>query len=360
MAGFLALFPSSSRAQGCVAARGANCPLHGMHEDMTEDGKWEGSVSYRWLHSDRHFTGDHEERQRKINPVINDSHFIDLGLTYYLNPRASLSLGVPFSEHDRSQTYRDAANNLIRYHNGSGGLGDIRLTADYWILDPASPRKWNVLFGLSIDAPTGEDDQQGTFFRRVVSGGATNIVIERYSVDQSVQPSDGGWGITPIIYAYYSPADRWNLYINGSYTITPEETSNVPTGRGRFNGSGAPTPVGTQYERLMSIADSYVGRIGAEYNILEKYYLTGSMGVRIEGVPVYDLVGGSLWFRRPGYSMSVEPGIMANIKGWRLALYTPIAFYNNREKSVPDLQRGGHGDAAFADYQVLFNVARKF
>jgi hypothetical protein len=77
-------------------------------------------------------------------------------------------------------------------------------------------------------------------------------------------------------------------------------------------------------------------------------------------VPVYDLVGGSNWFRRPGYSISIEPGVMANLHGWKLALYTPIAYYNNRERSVPDIQDNRRGDAAFADYQVLFSIAHGF
>ncbi len=110
-------------------------------------------------------------------------------------------------------------------------------------------------------------------------------------------------------------------------------------------------------EAIMSIADSYLGRAGVEYTVLPKYGLTFSMGGRVEGVPVYDLVGGSEWFRRPGYSISIEPGVMANLHGWKIALYTPVTVYNNRERSVADIETGGHGDAAFADYQVLFSIA---
>jgi hypothetical protein len=365
VAALLSVFPAVTHGQGCVAARGANCPVHGVHGgDMSDDGKWEGSVGYRWLHSDRHFTGAHEERQRKVNPVINDSSYIDLGLNYYVSSRVSLSLGVPFSDHDRSQAVNTANAGLpptyFRYHNHSGGLGDIRLGANYWVLDPVSPRKWNLLVGVSVDAPTGENDQQGTFFRRVVTGGVATLVTDQYAVDQSIQPGDGGWGITPSIYFYYDFTDKLRGFVNGSYSITPEERSDTETGRGRFNAAGVPNPVATQFERYMSITDSYLGRLGAEYVLWPKWGLALSAANRIEGVPVYDLVGGSDWFRRPGYSISFEPGIMADLKGWRLALYTPIAYYNNREKSVPDLQRGGHGDAAFADYQVLFSVAKKF
>jgi hypothetical protein len=53
-------------------------------------------------------------------------------------------------------------------------------------------------------------------------------------------------------------------------------------------------------------------------------------------------------------------------KGWTAAVYTPVAVYRNREQSVPDQQRSAatgtnvHGDAAFADYSVLFSLAKSF
>jgi hypothetical protein len=180
------------------------------------------------------------------------------------------------------------------------------------------------------------------------------LIAEERNVDQSIQPGDGGWGITLDIYAYYQITEKLTAFANGAYTITPEETSRVLTSRGLNR------PIDQQYERYMSIADAYIGRVGLEYVVLPEYGLTFSLANRIEGVPVRDMIGGSYWFRRPGFSLSVEPGVMANLNGWKLGLYTPVAYYNNRERSVPDLQSGGHGDAAFADYQVLFSVAKGF
>jgi len=170
-------------------------------------------------------------------------------------------------------------------------------------------------------------------------------VAQEKTVDQSIQPGDGGWGITLDLYAYYQFTDKLTGYINGAYTITPEETSHVLTYRNNAR------------EKYMSIADSYLGRIGVEYTVLPKYGLTFSLGGRIEGVPVHDLVGGSEWFRRPGYSVGIEPGVMANLHGWKIGIYTPVAVYNNRERSVPDLETGRSGDAAFADWQALISIA---
>jgi hypothetical protein len=349
----IGLTPATSRGQGCVAARGAGlCGIHGIH-DEERNSDWEASIGYRWLKSHRHFSGDEEQRQRQQagSQVINNSNFIDLGLTYYINPRFSANLTVPFVVHDRSSTVVIGGQRQ-RFHTQAQGLSDVRLSGHMWLLDPASPRKWNVLVGLGVDAPTGQKDAKDLF--PVVSGGAITGFAER-NVDQSIQPGDGGWGIIPDIYAYYQFSQKLLGFVNGAYAITPEEDNGVVTGRGRAN------------ERIMSIADSYIGRLGVEYTVWEKYGLTFSLANRIEGVPVYDLVGGSDWFRRPGYSISIEPGVMATVRGWKMALYTPIAYYNNRERSVPDIKQGlaasgarVRGDAAFADFQVLASIAHSF
>jgi hypothetical protein len=355
---FAALFGCSAvdlHAQGCVAARGAGlCGIHGIHNEMgASDTDWEASIGYRWLRSDRHFSGDTEQRQRQRegSEVINNSNFIDLGITYYITPRYSASVTVPFVVHDRSSTVV-VGGERQRYHTQSSGLSDVKVSGRMWVMDPTSPRDWNVLIGLGLDAPTGRKDSKDLF--PVTSGGAITGAIER-NVDQSIQPGDGGWGILLDLYAYYQFSEKLIGFVNGAYMITPEEDNGVPTGRNRPS------------ERIMSIADAYVGRLGVEYTVWEKYGLTFSLANRIEGVPVYDLVGGSDWFRRPGYSISIEPGVMATVRGWKMGIYTPIAYYNNRERSVPDIQSGLNsrgekvrGDAAFADFQVLASLAHSF
>jgi hypothetical protein len=38
----------------------------------------------------------------------------------------------------------------------------------------------------------------------------------------------------------------------------------------------------------------------------------------------------------------------------------PVAVERNRKKSVADYQNGRHGDAAFADYTLMFSLSRRF
>jgi hypothetical protein len=146
------------------------------------------------------------------------------------------------------------------------------------------------------------------------------------------------------------------MYANGSYALTPQEKNGVPTFRSN------------PFEAEMSVSDSYLARLGMEYAapVQRLGEITLSLGARIEGVPVHDLVGGSDGFRRPGYALSVEPGIATHFGGWSANLYAPIAVRRDRERSVPDKQWTAAsgvfraGDAAFADFTVMFSVTKSF
>jgi hypothetical protein len=345
-------------SQGCVAARGAgmSCAT-GLHlgDTLPPLSGFQASVGYRWLHSDRHFVGDVEQTQRERDgsQVINDSHFVDLSATYAFNPRWSATLTLPLVTHDRSQTVRsnDTRRTIVRrFSTQATGIGDVRAEVNAWLLDPVEHMKGNVLLGLGFDAPTGEKDATDTF--QVFRSG--RILAEERTVDQSIQPGDGGWGIILDVYAYRQLMPRVNGYLNGAYTITPEGKSGVPTFRS------------SPYEAEMSIGDSYMGRGGFEFLVCRKIGLTLSLGGRIEGVPVEDLVGSSDGFRRPGYAVSIEPGLSLTYKTWFFNLYTPVAVYRNREQSVPDQQETAatgvfrHGDSAFADYLVMCSVTKRF
>jgi hypothetical protein len=110
---------------------------------------------------------------------------------------------------------------LDRFHTQSAGIGDVRLEGNAWILDPKEHMKGNALLGLGISAPTGDRDAQDTFesydFR------SRTIVANQHAVDQSIQSGNGGWGIIFEIYAYREIVPRLNGFVNGFYTMTPEE-----------------------------------------------------------------------------------------------------------------------------------------
>lgn len=344
-------------AQGCVAARGAGVSMvHGApDEGDAPAGRFQTSVAYRYLNSDRHYVGSQEQthRGREGSQVVNHSHFMDVSFSYAFNDRFSATLVLPFADHDRSSVVRDSQRTILRrFHTQNSGLADIRLMTNTWLLDPKAHADGNVSLGLGIEIPTGSDDAEDTFQRFDADTG--QIVGVRRTVDQSIQLGDGGWGLLLDVYAYRQLSSQWSLYANAFYAVTPEETNGVPTFRGN------------PFEAEMAIADSYMARLGVDWLIWPRFDVTFSLGGRIEGVPVHDFVGGSDGFRRPGYAVSIEPGLTATFGSVSASLYAPQAVYRNRERSVADRRWTEvtgvyrHGDAAFADGLVMFSLTRNF
>ncbi len=353
----LALLASvpSAHSQGCVAARGAgSCvnPLAGSGEDAGNG--FTGSVSYRWFKSDRHYVGENYQaiRDQRGDQVINNSSFLDTAVTYDFNPRWSASLTIPFVEHDRSSTVKDPTipnpidprgTIIERYHTQSSGLADLRLMANAWIFNPPTHANSNLRLGLGLVIPTGDRNAQDTF--SVYDATATGkIRAVKRAVDQSIQPGAGGWGIALDLYGYHKILPRLNAFVNGGYTFTPQEKYRPLLGTQDY-----------------SITDNYFGRGGFEYTVWPKQGLTFSLGGRIEGVPVNDFSGGSEGFRRPGYAISIEPGVMVSHRSWSLSVYAPVAVDRNRQRSKLDRINGSAGgDAAFSDYSILASISKRF
>ena len=112
----------------------------------------------------------------------------------------------------------------------------------------------------------------------------------------------------------------------------------------------------------MSVADQYLARAGVIVPIPKVGGWSASFGARIEGIPVRDAFGKSDGFRRPGYALSVEPGVnWFRSRGrelWSASVAIPVE--RNRRANVSDIARGGHGDAAFADYVLVLGYSRRF
>jgi hypothetical protein len=113
----------------------------------------------------------------------------------------------------------------------------------------------------------------------------------------------------------------------------------------------------TQYA---SISDEYLLESGFAHPLPKVRGLTFTVGPRMEGVPAEDLIGGSLGFRRPGYAISIEPGVQYVHGRTILTASVGKAIYRNRTVSVPDRMNGTRGDAAFADYVWLASLSHRF
>lgn len=311
------------------------------------EGAWSASFGWRYQKSDRHFVGSEYQgdRDEEGSQVINNVNLADLSIRYQATKRVELSLGVPIFMGTRSQALRAQGELVERYQTQARGIGDIVFSARRWIFDPAAHPGANLQLGIGVKVPTGANNVTDTF--RVLSAGTISNAVR--TVDQSIQPGDGGFGILADFSAFKSLASgNVSVYASGAYLANPQGTSGVLTYRG---GEG---------ERLMSIADQYLLRGGAAFPVPRSTNLSFSAGLRVEGVPTHDLLGPSDHFRRPGVAISIEPAlnIVRGKNGASLSI--PFAIYRNRFRSVWDEVRNGHGDAAFADYLVMAGYSRRF
>lgn len=362
IAGFCLCFGLQSlHAQGCVAIRNMSCgaggPMVGSNSTgLLTTGEWQASIGYRHFKSFRHFRGTEEEAQRVENgtEVINHFNSFDLGIAYGISERLSMTLVLPYTMNDRSSLYEHYGNNVpegvdpdtYRFHTGSQGIGDLRLGALYWLLDPSTHYKSNIAVGVGIKAPTGNPNVQDDFHK--LDENKQDYTI-RKAVDQSIQLGDGGWGVNLELQAYQSVFKGGVLYFNGFYLSNPRNVNNTL----RSNTADPSNPFS-----YFSVADQYAMRLGLNYSPLSNFAV--SLGGRMEGIPAKDIIGKEEGFRRPGYIVSVEPGVTYFYKQFAFNLNVPVAVERNRIRNVQDIQNGSHGDAAFADYLINASVAFRF
>jgi len=299
--------------------------------------KFDLTIGYRYLPSHRHFIGTVEQKNRAIlgTEIVNNTHLFDFSLSYQVNNRWSLYGTVPMIRSHRAQLYNPRGDFYVT------SQGDAAFGARVWLLRPPTESRRNIGIGFGLKVPTGR-------FR--VSGPATNARGERIiaTADQSIQPGDGGTGAVLDMNAY-TPAyfGTW-LYFQTTYLFNPRDTNGVNTFRTRRG------------EDVFSVTDQYLVRGGVTRLIPGLKRVAASFGGRWEGTPVRDLIGRSNGFRRPGYAISIDPGVMATLGKYTVFFNVPIAVERNRRRSVTDIANRFHGDAAFADYSIMMGVSRRF
>lgn len=338
-----------SVGQGCVAIRSSG-GMTNMSDHSFMDaagGNWMFSANSRYFKSFRHFKGtdEQEERLAEHTEVINYQYTLDLVLTRIINDRWSIIMDVPILANKRTSLYEHGREE--RGATQSFGIGDIRFAVYRWLLDPQASSKGNLQLGLGLKLPTGDADYKD-YWSNVGENGSDEL----RTVDQSIQLGDGGTGITAELNAFYQFNNNFGLYGNVYYLSNPRENNGVRTYREAISES-------LYNEAIMSVPDQYMARVGFNY---AHNSLMATAGLRLEGIPVYDLLGGSGDFRRPGYIWSFEPGVSYQVNDLQLFATVPVAFVRHRTQSVTDKQRGPdvNGDAAFADYVINFGVSYIF
>jgi hypothetical protein len=260
---------------------------------------------------------------------------INLDVLYAVSNRLSLDLTVPFSIGSSTvELGTQESHGLYKFR--AAGLGDVSLQAEYWLTDPAVPSRATGSVGIGFLAPTGNDNVQTTTIPG--SGGAP------VPVDESAQLGTGGWALLLRAQGTAQIDGPLFAYGSGYYGMSLREHTEV-----------------LNLGALRGVPDTYSGRLGAAYLLRGLQGVVVSLGGRINGVTVKDLVGGGdLYWRRPGYAIYVEPGLTWTRGPNMASLSAPVRVYANKLDSLLDLSLDRKIGASFASYLILASYARRF
>jgi hypothetical protein len=260
---------------------------------------------------------------------MNKVNLQDIDLTYQVTSRFSVSLSIPILVASRR------ANNSY-YTTYASGLADASVVAQGWLWNPRHARRGNIRAGFGLQVPSGKDNVQNDVLTTPTASVPTPVTL-----DYSIQPGSGGWGMVFQWQAFRDMGHRLLIYTNGSYLATQGGTNNVIR---------SATALKQPLTANNAIQDQYLLQAGVSRPLGLVRGLTLSFGGRMEGVPASNLIGNDLGFRRPGFAISAEPGVIYARGRNMIQFSVGRAIYRDRTRSVPDKILGTHGDAAFADY----------
>lgn len=362
-------------AQGCVAVRqmgGLN--LNSGSSYNLETNEFQVGTNYRYFHSWRHFVGKEEQPHRQTtggghdkngmergNAVNIYSHSVDFNFSYGITNRIQLNATLPYVHNERSQVLRQSTpvKDTLRYSVYAQGIGDARLSVNYWFFDPKTAHKGNLMLGLGLKLNTGRHDVKD-------DAPQTDGTTKSVTMDQAIQPGDGGVGISAEFQVFRQLTGRLYGFANGYYLFNPTES----------NGTFKSEPkAGLKGYEIYAAPDQYFARAGISSSIGKNENFNVSLAGRLEGIPAYDAFGGQVAYRRPGYVIAVESGFSYRIGKHNFSLFIPYNIVKNRIQSAADIASQNlqnsvitdpskyvhvQGDAAFADYSVNIGYSYRF
>jgi hypothetical protein len=299
-----------------------------------EPGDFELNIGYRHQFSYKHFVGPVEQtyRVQQGTQVMNKINLENVNLTYQISSRFSVSASMPvlFASRRSHNAYSTTT---------SSGIGDSSILAQGWVFNPRKARRGNIAIGFGVSLPTGKDDVTNNLITKPGTQPVNTVV------DYSIQPGQGAWGMV-FQWQAFKNVGKSVFYTDGNYLATQGGHNGV------LRSQAALAQPLTAYN---AIQDQYLVEAGVSHPVSAIKGLTVTFGPRLEGVPAYNLIGNDIGFRRPGFAMSLAPGIIYVHKTSMIQASIGKALYRDRTRSVPDRILGTHGDAAFADYVWFLN-----
>jgi cytochrome oxidase Cu insertion factor (SCO1/SenC/PrrC family) len=324
--------------------------VFGSSNPYSPAGETQINVSTRNLRSSDHYNGTVEQvaRQTADTYVVNLQHMVDVNLSHNFSSRFSASVGVPFINSSWGIPMPLAGGRAARVDQVGRGLGDISASGRAWVLPTGRFTSGNIAVGLGVKMPTGNSNAKATYPN--IAG--TNPQLK--PVDQSVQPGDGGWGLT-VDLSGFKRIPYATLFGSASYLANPRNRNNT-TAIGYNISAAAVPPINADGTSYNSVPDQFMARLGGAVPIGSTGFAC-SLAWRVEGVPRYDLFGESRGFRRPGVEMFIEPGASYAKGSHVYSVQVPIGYYRNRFRNP---YTGNRGDATFPKYIVLASYGYRF
>lgn len=312
-------------------------------------GDWQIGASYRWFRADEQYRGTRLSQPvtRLGTNVISKLQLLDFGGTRQIDPQWSLSFNVPITLYASSSRALPAGvAGSPRFVQSTKGLGDISLVARRWMLPVERGKTGNFSLGVGMKLPTGDNKARDLF-----PNGA-GVAQQLRVVDPSIQPGDGGFGLILDLQTF-KRVGSMTWFASGGYIIQPDDQSSTLSPPA-FLAPAGPGAVAAR-QRFLSISDQYFGRVGVTHAVPGVKGLGLVLAGRIEGVPINDVMGKTIGFRRPGYTISVEPGLVYTRGNTTVSFTVPIATQRNVQRSL-----GFDRDSTFPDQIFILSLTHRF
>ena len=328
----------AAAGQGCEPIRFTTpVNLGGEGQVYQPDREWQLTLAYRRLVSKDWFVGKDENSSLApggTSPVFR-IHTVVADVAYSISDRVRFRVSVPISSGSLTRTWPDKAV----HEQTATGIGDVSVMGEAWAFRPLTHPRGNMAFSLGIKAPTGSHKIASQFY---TAAGAT-----KFPADQTIQPGDGGWALLLQTRAFRQVTERAFGYAFASYMVSPKEKSDVEW----VPGSG-------QY---WAVPDVYSARVGGAFGVWPDQGLTLSLGARVDGIPIHDLIGGGDddTIKRTAYVLFADPGLTLTRGSSIVTLSIPYRLAVNRQKSVFEQRTNALNAGGFAKYLVFASYTRR-
>jgi hypothetical protein len=328
--------PGAAQAQGCMPLRFTSPNLGGQTTSFLRPHEWQVGVGLRRVATHRFYVGSEQAEASAPGgqPLRLRLNSLNLSAAYGLSERTSLTLAVPMSASSSSNFHPDGE----RHTTSANGIGDISLTAGYWLAQPTRHPFTNAQVSLGVKAPTGSVHRTDEAFAPDGSSSQKPVV-------QTLQPGDGGFSVLLQLQAFQRLAPRLSLYQVGSYSASLKKHTDV-----------LDPAAGTE----LAVPDLYTGRLGLAWAALPDNGLSLSLGGRIDGTTTADLIGGhDDYARKAGYTMYVDPGLSWVTGANQFTLSVPVRVRHNylpMTLSSGTVRKGGGG---VNDFVIYFDFSRR-